>query len=75
MPSEDIQIFQFNQYYKSNKTPFIVYVDLESLLKRMGKCTNNPEKSSAAKVSEHISSSFSICTILSFKDIENKHDV
>ena len=36
---------------------------------------NNPEKSSTAKVSEYISSVFSISTISSFQDIENKHDV
>ena len=52
MPSEDTKIFEFNQYYKSNKTPFIFYVDLESLIERMGKCKNNPKKSSATKVSE-----------------------
>ena len=36
---------------------------------------NNPEKSFTAKVGEHIPSGFSISTILSFQDIENKHDV
>ena len=36
---------------------------------------NNPENSFTAKVGEHISSAFSMSTILSFKNIENKHDV
>ena len=42
----------------------------------MGKieeCKNYSEKSSATKVSEHISSGFAMYTIPSFKDTENKH--
>ena len=36
---------------------------------------NNLEKSSTAKVSEHIPSAFSMSTTLSFKEIKNKYDV
>ena len=39
------------------------------------RCKNNPENSSTTKVSELIPSGFSMSTILSFKSIENKHDV
>ena len=38
-------------------------------------CKNNLEKSSMAKVSEHVPSKFLISTISSFKGIENIHDV
>ena len=31
------------------KVPFIIYVDLESLLQKMNTCHNNPEKSSTTK--------------------------
>ena len=44
----------------------------------MGKadgCKSNPEKSCKTKVSEYIWSDFSMSTISSFKDIENKHGV
>ena len=73
MPFKDTIILEFNQCWKSDKTPFITYEDLESLIKTDG-CKNNPEKSSPTKTGEHISSGFSISTILSFKDIENKYD-
>ena len=33
MPSEGTNILQFNQYQKSDKTPSIIYADLESLIK------------------------------------------
>ena len=62
MSSEDInQLFnliKFNQYQKSDKALFIIYVDLESLLEKIDVCRNNPEKSSTKKVSEHIPSVF-----------------
>ena len=31
MPSEDTKILEFNQYRESDKAPFIIYADLESL--------------------------------------------
>ena len=71
--SEDTKILRFNQYQKSYKTPFFIYADLESLIEKMNECKNIPEKSSTAKVGEDISSGFSMPTISSFKDIENKH--
>ena len=75
MPSEETKILEFNQYQKSDKTPFIIYADLECLIKVIDVCKNNPENSSTAKVSEHIPSGFSMSTISSFKSIKSKHDV
>ena len=57
----------FNQYHKSDKGPFIIYADLESLIQNIPGCKNNPEKSSTRKVGEHIPSGFSMSTISSFK--------
>ena len=45
MPSEETKILEFNKYCKSDKTPFIIYADLESLIKKIDKCKDNPEKS------------------------------
>ena len=33
MSSEDNKILKFNQHQKSNKTPFSIYTDFESLIK------------------------------------------
>ena len=75
MPSKDTKILEFNQYQKSDKVPFIIYADLEFIIKKIDGCKNNPENSSTTKVSEYIPSGFSVSTILSFRSIENKHDV
>ena len=37
---------------KSDKTPFIIYADLESLIKKIDNCKNNLEKSSTTKIGE-----------------------
>ena len=74
MLSKDTKSLESNQYQKSDKTPIIIYADLESLLEKIDACKNDLEKSCTASVDEHIPSGFSMSTI-SFKDIENKHDV
>ena len=35
IPKEDIKILKYNHGEKSMKIPFIIYADLESLLKKM----------------------------------------
>ena len=54
MSSEDTKILGFNRYQKSDKTPLIIYANLECVVEKIDGCKNNPEKSSATKVSEHI---------------------
>ena len=38
MPSENNNILEFNQYMKSEKTPYIIYTDIESLIKKIDGC-------------------------------------
>ena len=68
-------VSEFNQYQKPDKSPFIIYADLECLIEKIDGCKNNPESSSATKANEYILSRLSMYTISSFKSIENKHDV
>ena len=75
MPSKDTKTLEFNQYQKSDKAPFVIYADLESVIEKIDGCKNNPESSSAAKVSEHVPSGSSVPIIPSFRSIKNKHDV
>ena len=75
MPSDSTKILEFNQYQKSDKGPFIIYVDLKYIIEKIDGCKNNPENSSTTKVSKHILSGFSTSTISSFRSTENKHGV
>ena len=44
------------------KVPFIIYADLESLLKKIGTCHNNPKKLSTTKTTKHLASGYSLFT-------------
>ena len=54
------------------KVPFVIYVDLECLLKKMSTCINNPNESSTTKINKHIPSGYSIFTSCSFDKSKNK---
>ena len=49
MPSEKDSISEYNQCMKSDKMPYIIYADIEFLMKEIYDCANNPENSSTTK--------------------------
>ena len=53
MPSEKDNILEFNQYMKTDKIPYITYADIESFIKKIDGCANNPENSSKTKIRQH----------------------
>ena len=71
MPSEKDKILEFNQYIKSDKMPFIIYADIESLIRKIDGCANNPGNSSTIKIGEHNPCRYSMSTIWAFDHIEN----
>ena len=50
MSSGKDNILEFNQYMKSDKMSHIIYADIESLIRKIDGCTNNPEDSSTKKL-------------------------
>ena len=54
MPSEKDNILEFNQYINSDKMPYIIYADIESLIRKIDGCASSPENSSTAKIGENI---------------------
>ena len=73
MPSEKDNILEFNQYMKSDKMPYIIYADIESLIRKIDGCANNPENSSTTKIGEHIPCGYPMSIIWAFEDLKNKH--
>ena len=45
MPNEDNKMLKYNHGENPIKLPFIIYVELNSLLEKISTCYNNPEKS------------------------------
>ena len=61
MPSPN-NIIKYNQGGKSLELPFIIYADLECLLKKIDTCYNNPDLSSTTRINQRIPSGYSIYT-------------
>ena len=72
MPSPNNNIIKCNQGEKSLELPFIIYTDLECLLKKIDTCQNNPDLSSTTKINQHILSGYSIYANCSFDKSNNK---
>ena len=62
MPNEENKIIKYNQGEKSIKSPFIIYADLECLLKKMNTCYIKPEESSTTEINKHTPSGYSLFT-------------
>ena len=75
MASKKDNILQFNQYMKSDKMPYIIYADLESMITKTDRCASNLEKSSTTKLGEHVSCGYSMPIIWEFDTIKNKHSL
>ena len=75
MPNEDNKIIKYNQGEKSIRYPFIIYADLECLLKKISTCYNNLEESSSTtEINKHTPSGYSLFTHYSFDKSKNKLD-
>ena len=48
---------------KSHRMPYIIYADLECLIKKIDGCENNPENSSTTRIGDHITCGYSMSTI------------
>ena len=52
---------------------YIIYADIESLIRKIDGYTNNPENSLITKIGEHIPCRYSVSTIWACDHIENQH--
>ena len=68
---------RFNKFHHSEKAPFVIYGDFESLIKSMHNCGPNPNKSYTKKIQKHepISFSYFICSSIDgvFKPVLRKY--
>ena len=60
IPSKMDKILQFNQFMESDKTPYFIDADIESLIKKIDVCANNPENPSTTKIGKHILCGYSM---------------
>ena len=72
MPDKDNNILEYISEEKSLKVPFIIYADLEYLLKKINICSNNPKKSYTEKKAVHKFSGYSLVKCCSFDKSKNE---
>ena len=72
MPDEDNKILKYTSGEKSLKVLFIIYADLECLLKKKNTCQNNPDKSYTEMKATHRPSDYSLVTCCSFDKSKNE---
>ena len=51
--------------------PYIIYADIESIIKTIDGCKNNPENFTTTKIREHNPCGYSMPTIWTIDNIEN----
>ena len=72
MATDKTNLIKYNHGDKSLKLPFIIYADLECLLKKIDTSQNNPDLSSTTKINQHIPSEYSVYTSCLFDKSNNK---
>ena len=72
MPDDDNNILEYISGEKSPKVSFIIYADLECLLKKTNTCLNNPDKSYTEKKTLNKPSGYSLVTCFSFDKSKNE---
>ena len=61
MPEGDVSI-KYHHVVKSMRAPSVIYAYLESLLKKMDTCINDPNKSSTTQINKHEMCVYSLIT-------------
>ena len=73
MPDENNKILKYIPGKKSLRVPFIIYANLEFLLRKINTCLNNPDKSYTEKKAMHKPSGYSLATCCSFDKSKNEN--
>ena len=58
---------------KSDEITYIIYVDIESLIRKKNGCAINPKNSSKIKTGKHVRFGYSMSIIWGFNHVANKH--
>ena len=74
IPKEDEKISKYNHGENSLKAPFIIYADLEFILRKEQSRQNNPKNSYTEREAKHKPSGYSWSLICSFDATKSRHN-
>ena len=72
MSEEGENILKYSSGDKSLKVPFVIYADLECLLKKEQSCQNNPKNFYKERKAKHKPSGYSLSLSCSFDETKNR---
>ena len=72
MPTKDNNILKFENYYKQQKIPFVIYADFESILEKIQGCKPYDEKSYTQAYQRHTDCSYGYKVVCSYDDNYSK---
>ena len=58
MPDKENNILKFNNYFKQQKVPFVIYADFEAITQKIHGCMKNDDKSFTEEYQKHIDCSY-----------------
>ena len=72
MPDKENNILKFNNYFKQQKVPFIIYADFEAITKKIHGCMKNDDKSFTEEYQKHIDCSYGYKLVCCYDDKYSK---
>ena len=72
MPTKDNNILKFENYYKQQQVPFVIYADFESILEKIQGCKPYDEKSYTQAYQKHTDCSYGYKVVCSYDDKYSK---
>ena len=72
MPTKENNILKFENYYKQQQVPFVIYADFESILEKIQGCKPYDEKSYTQAYQKHTDCSYGYKVVCSYDDKYSK---
>ena len=73
MPTKENNILKFENYYKQQQVPFVIYADFESILEKIQGCKPYDEKSYTQAYQKHTDCSYGYKVVCSYDDKYSKN--
>ena len=72
MPTKDNNILKFENYYKQQKVPFVIYADFESISEKVQGCKPNDKKSYTTAYQKHTDCGYGYKVVCCYDDYYSK---
>ena len=68
MPDKDKNILKYNNFYKQQPLPFVIYADFEAITEKISNCQPNDDKSYTNAYQKHTDCGFGYKVVCCYDD-------